>query len=82
MLPSMHARWSQDSVGGPAANTGSPFAPMADRPGVQAVTPQRTAPILPSRQGLSNGGAPPAMTPTPQAAPPMQMQNRLMARMV
>lgn len=81
MLPSMHGKWSQD-VSGPEGNMGSPFAPMSNRLSVQAAGPQRTAPVLPSRQGLSNGGAPPAMTPGPEQRLPMPMSHGLMARMV
>jgi hypothetical protein len=82
MLPSMHARWSEDTVGGPSAYGGSPFAPMTNRLAVQAQGPQRSAPILPSRQRMSTGGAPPAMTPTPQREVPNRSVSPLMARMV
>lgn len=86
MLPSTHARWSQESLGGANANMGSPFAPMAPPPGQY-----RSNPILPSRQRISSGGAPPAMAPAPQSpaqpAPPTNspqlVQTRpFMARMV
>lgn len=82
MLPSMHGRWSQDAVGGPAANTGSPFSPMsAGTPGPG----HATAPILPGRPRLGTGGAQPAMTPEPQV--PAAVMNKmnpslLMRRMV
>ena len=82
MLPSMHARWSEDTSGGPSSYQGSPFAPMMNRVGMG--TSQRVSPMLPSRQRLSGGGGPSLMTPTPQAPEPAPatVPGQLMRRMV
>lgn len=86
MLPSAHGKWANDVLGGPIANNGSPFSPMQPPPGQY-----RSNPILPSRQRMSSGGAPPEMTPAPQSpvqpTPPVNspqlVQTRpFMARMV
>jgi hypothetical protein len=80
VLPSAHARWSQDTVGGPAANTGSVFAPSPHN-NMMRVAEAQQGPTLPSSPHLSAGGGQlPMASPLtqPQAPVPSVMARRMM----